>query len=344
MNETSSTQISIEDLTDLGLRCLSAMGLDDDERRIVNDVLMYAQLRGNSQGYIKIVEKSVLPGPDKSEMGIEHRTKAIAHITANDNIGMVVFHRATKLAIDACSDCGLSLVTSCGSNSSSGAMGYYAEKIADAGFIGICMAGSPKVLALHGSSKPAMGTNPIAVAAPALEEPLVIDMATAAMSYFEVVRRSREGEALPPGIASGPDGLPTISAQAALKGALHTFGGAKGSALALAVEILTGPLCGAAMLGDDADGRGHFILAIDPAAVGADIGADFGAESDDKENFQQRMQTLRRRMLAQIDREDGTGHLPGMRSQAIAQAHRKAGNLLVSDRLLQQLEAIAENA
>ena len=40
MNETSSTQISIEDLTDLGLRCLSAMGLDDDERRIVNDVLM----------------------------------------------------------------------------------------------------------------------------------------------------------------------------------------------------------------------------------------------------------------------------------------------------------------
>jgi len=336
MNETSSTQISIEDLTDLGLRCLSAMGLDDNERRIVNDVLMYAQLRGNSQGYIKIVEKSVLPGPDKSEMGIEQRTKAIAHISANDNIGMVVFHRATQLAIDACRDCGLSLVTSCGSNSSSGAMGYYAEKIADAGFIGICMAGSPKVLALHGSSKAAMGTNPIAVAAPVLEEPLVIDMATAAMSYFEVVRRSREGEALPPGIASGPDGLPTISAQTALKGALHAFGGAKGSALALAVEILTGPLCGAAMLGDDADGRGHFILAIDPVSV--------GTESDDKENFQHRMQTLRQRMLTQIDREYGTGHLPGMRSSAVADAHRKAGNLLVSNRLLQQLEAIAESS
>ena len=337
MNETSSTQISIEDLTDLGLRCLSAMGLDDDEQHIVNDVLMYAQLRGNSQGYIKIVEKSVLPGPDKSEMRVEQRTKAIAHITANDNIGMVVFHHATSLAIDACRDCGLSLVTSCGSNSSSGAMGYYAEKIANAGFIGICMAGSPKVLALHGSSKAAMGTNPIAVAAPASGEPLVIDMATAAMSYFEVIRRSRDGEDLPQGIASGPDGLPTVSAQAALKGALHTFGGAKGSALALAVEILTGPLCGAAMLGDEADGRGHFILAIDPASVGACV------ESGVDQNFEQRMQTLRQRMLGQLTGEHGTGHLPGMRSHAVAEAHRKAGCLSVSNRLLQQLEAIAEN-
>jgi len=329
MNDTSNTQISLKDLNDLGLRCLSVLGLDPDEQRIVNDVLMYAQLRENSQGYIKIVEKSVLPGPAKSELGIEQRTKAIAHVTANDNIGMVVFDRATSLAIEACRDCGLSLVTSGGSSSSSGALGYYAEKIAHAGFIGICMAGSPKVVAMHGSSKAAMGTNPIALAAPAAGDPLVIDMATAAMSYFEVLRRSREGETLPPGIASGPDGLPTVSAEMALEGALHAFGGTKGSALALAVEILTGPLCGAAMLGDEMDRRGHFILAFDPDSVG--VGGD----------FEQRLLLLRQRMLAQFDLAEGTGHLPGMHSRATAEKYQRAGHLPVSNRLLQQLHAIA---
>ena len=61
-------------------------------------------------------------------------------------------------------------------------------------------------------------------------------MATAAVTLFGLITSKANGQQLPPGVAVGPDGQPTRDPDEALKGALLTFGGHKGSGLSLVVE------------------------------------------------------------------------------------------------------------
>ena len=67
-----------------------------------------------------------------------------------------------------------------------GPAGYYAERIAREGFIGMVFCGSSKMVAPSGSSEPAFGSNPVAIGIPTGSEALVLDMATSAMPIFKV--------------------------------------------------------------------------------------------------------------------------------------------------------------
>ena len=231
--------VSISELSALVERSLTALGLTENDRRIVSEILLYAELRGNSQGLIKIIERTILPEPQHQLMTTEDRSSVSAHIEANGNIGMVVLFNASQLAVEKCREHGIALITTSGCASSSGALGYYCEQIAAQGFIGMVMSGSPKVMALHGSATPAMGTNPVAFAAPSSGLPLVIDFASAGITVFDVLKKRNEGQSLPEGVAVDAQGDPAVTAEAALEGALLAFGGAKGSALALLIETLT---------------------------------------------------------------------------------------------------------
>ena len=319
----SKTEISIDQLSATVESALSALGLDSDERQAVANVLFYAELRGRSQGLIKIVERTVLPAADKSELLIVDNNLCMASISANGNIGMLVMSEAADKAASLCEKSGMALVSTCGTASSTGSIGYYAEKIAARGFIGIVLAGSPKVMALHGSSQAAMGTNPIAAALPTLAAPLVIDLATSAITWFDIIDRHRNRGQLPDDVAYDARGTNTRSPAAALQGALKTFGGVKGSALALLFECLTGPLSGASLLGDDKDSRGNLLLAIDPSAVHPEI------------DFRAQMSTMLKRM-----RETGAS-LPGDRSGKQLQASLAAGTIAIDTDILQELKAIA---
>jgi len=320
--------VSISELTDLVDRSLAALGLIENDRRIVSEVLLYAELRGNSQGLIKIIERTILPDSQSRQMATEDRSSVSAHIEANGNIGMVVLSEATGLATKKCTQHGIAIVTTSGCASSSGALGYYCEHIAEQGYIGIVMSGSPKVMALHGTAEPSMGTNPVAFAAPTSGLPLVIDFATAGITVFDVLKRRNQGQSLPEGVAVDSQGNPVVSAEAALSGALLAFGGVKGSALALLIETLTGPLCGAAIVGDQEDRRGHFVLAVDPQRVG--VGAAQGG-------FRQRLDTMLERMQA-------TGAtLPGSRSRNHAAECMKRGTVSVPGQLLDALQDIVSD-
>jgi L-2-hydroxycarboxylate dehydrogenase (NAD+) len=110
-------------------------------------------------------------------------------------------------------------------------------------------------------------------------------MSTSAISRGEVLRRKEAGETLPEGVALDAEGRPTTDPAAALEGVILPFGGAKGSGLAIAVEILAGGLVGAAM-GEHVTGtyhttdpctKGDLFLAIDPVAFGNDAFVE-GAE------------------------------------------------------------------
>lgn len=69
-------------------------------------------------------------------------------------------------------------------------------------------------------------------------------MATSAAARGEIQLHQRSGKALPEGWGIDSQGQPTTDAAEVLNGAMLTFGGHKGSALAAMVELLAGPLIG----------------------------------------------------------------------------------------------------
>ena len=152
------------------------------------------------------------------------------------------------------------------------------EPAVDAGLAAWCFTVGQCCVAPAGGTTPLMGTNPIAFGWPGPQgRPFLFDFATSAAARGEVELKRRAGEALPAGWAVGPDGLPTTDPAAALAGALLPFGGHKGSALSLMVELIAGPLIGdltsrqakAVENGDSGPPLGgELFIAIDPAVFG----------------------------------------------------------------------------
>ncbi|MBC3437326.1 Ldh family oxidoreductase [Pseudomonas sp. BW16M2] len=120
------------------------------------------------------------------------------------------------------------------------------EPFADESLVALSVVNSMTCVVPHGARKPLFGTNPIAFAAPcAGHDPIVFDMATSAMAHGDVQIAARAGEQLPPGMGVDADGQPTTDPKAILEGgALLPFGGHKGSALSMMVELLAAALTG----------------------------------------------------------------------------------------------------
>lgn len=332
--EQVKESIELDELSKLVDTVLESLGLRKHERNIVFDVLLYAEMRGKSQGLVKILERTVVPDEERQAIGVQQSASCIHHLQANGNLGMVVLQEATDRAIAACQQHGLALSLTSGTSTSTGSIGYYAERIARAGLIALVMAGSPKVMALHAGSQRALGTNPIAFAVPTVSDPLVCDLATSAITWFDIIQLVRDDGRLPQGVALDAQGRPTDSPAAALEGVLLPFAGSKGSALALMVECLTGPLSGANVLGDSGDSRGNFVLAIDPAAV-----LPGGHDNDVKSEFSVRMSLMLERMQEEVD---GNFRLPGQRSRELARACEISSSVAIDCGVLEELRGLAK--
>ena len=169
-----------------------------------------------------------------------------------------------------------------------GQAGRSAERLADDGLIALVLSNTPQAMAFHGGTRPMLGTNPLAFAAPVRgRAPLVIDLALSRVARAKIVAAQKADREIPADWATDAQGRPTIDPNAALDGALLPVGGAKGAALALMVEILCGALAGAhfgweasSFLDDRgaAPGVGQMILALDPAAFSHPVYLDRMAE------------------------------------------------------------------
>jgi len=157
---------------------------------------------------------------------------------------------------------------------SPGILGHVVEPMAEAGLIALLMSNSPPNVAAWGGRRKIFGTNPMAFAAPrAGKPPLVLDMATSAVTKVGLVTKVKSGEPLPPGWAHDAEGQPTTDGEVALKGSIAPLGGAKGAAILLMVEILAAGLAGAnwskdaSLYANDLGGPpgvGQLLIAFDP--------------------------------------------------------------------------------
>ncbi len=138
-------------------------------------------------------------------------------------------------------------------------------------------ANTPAAMAPWGGSKALFGTNPVAFACPLPgRAPLVIDLSLSKVARGNVVTAKQRGEKLPPGWALDEKGQPTSDPDAALRGTMLPMGDAKGTALALMVELMAAGMIGANYAAEassylDAEGppsgTGQLIIAFDPAGV-----------------------------------------------------------------------------
>ncbi|MBE0690786.1 MAG: Ldh family oxidoreductase, partial [Anaerolineae bacterium] len=259
-------RVPVDQLKKTTLQAILNSGYDATEAETILDVLMYAQLRGNNQGIIKLTGPGMPKSPAAGQIRIEHETKLSARVDGAQNQGMVVVTRATGMALEKARAHDFGVVGTRNTGTSTGAIGYYASRIAREGFIGLVFAGSTTYVSMYGSYEPLFGTNPLAIGIPSAAKPIVFDMATSAMAWYGILEAKLAGKTLPEGVAFDRDGNPTTDPAAALEGAIRPFGGYKGAALSLIVEVLTGPLVGATFtgFGDYQHDWGCLVMAINP--------------------------------------------------------------------------------
>jgi LDH2 family malate/lactate/ureidoglycolate dehydrogenase len=262
------------------------VGTPHDIAADVAEILLAADLRGiASHGtarlpqYLKLIEARVMdpvarPAKEKGK-------PAFARFDANNGWGHHAGRVATDDAIERAREMGVAVSVLHNANHY-GIAGWYAMRVAREGLIGLSLTNSSPLVAPTRARIALLGTNPIALAAPAGRfGTLVVDMATSTIPRGRIEVAERRGERLPVGWAIGPDGSPATAPKDALEGALLPLGGKeetggyKGYGLALIVEVLTGIL-GDAAFGPNIVGLfstagrsnlGQFFVAIDPGAI-----------------------------------------------------------------------------
>jgi L-2-hydroxycarboxylate dehydrogenase (NAD+) len=255
--------------------------MSERDADIVARVLVSANLRGvDTHGVARIPayierfrKKIVEPRP---AIRVTSRMPWAADLDGANGMGPVVAQAAMDEVLKRVETLGIGVATARRSNHF-GHASYYALQAVERGCVGICLSPASRSLAPFGSRQPFLGTNPIAVAMPAgAQEPWSMDMATSVAARGHIRLAARHGEPIPEGWALDVDGNATTDAEKAMRGVMLPFAGAKGSAIAMMIDILGGVLAGSAFGGEIRDMNfdfeapqdvGHFFLAFKVEAL-----------------------------------------------------------------------------
>jgi len=331
----NAVRISIADAQELIVSLLQANGVSDDCAVPVAAALVAAEAEGQvGHGFSRLDDyiAQVRSGKINAQAKITSRLTSQTSVLTNADCGFAY------PALDRAIEWGAKIAKTQGTSTMSvfnshhcGALSLQVEKLAQQGLVGIMMANAPKAIAPWGAKVPVFGTNPIAFAAPRKNNaPLVIDLSLSKVARGKVMHAKKTGRQIPEGWALNRAGQPTTTAQDALDGSMLPIGGAKGTSLALMVEIMATAFAGG-MFSKDAssfftpDGSaprvGQFLIAINP-------GQHAGP-------FLDRLEEL----LDHITQLDGA-RLPGERRLECRQNARERG-LLVPSQYLRSAESLA---
>jgi len=283
-----ATRVDAAKLERLVSDLLVAAGVPREDADIVGYVLTKTDLRGTeshgtarlSYYYLHNVRQGLINPRPKVRTVAEGPSYLV--LDADNGLGHPVAYRAMQRCLEKAKESGVCCATVRHSNHF-GAAGIYAMMALEHDMMGLAFTNSqPLTIPTFGRQR-VLGTNPIALAAPAgVELPFVLDMATSVVPIGRIEVYRRRGEQVPHGWGADADGQPTTDPDRILEGGglmplggPAESGGYKGYGLAAMVDVLSGVLSGAAILNGvlpprlDRSGDanvGHFLMALDVSA------------------------------------------------------------------------------
>src|SRR5262245_33962642 len=251
------------------------LGVSAEDSAEGADVLTMTDLRGvethGVSNMLRVYVRDYKAGKLDPRPGwkLVRESPATAVVDAERRLGIMIGPRAMRLAIEKARHVGVGVVTVFNSGHF-GAIGHYAMEATRHDMVGVCFTGAGLSVVPTFATKPMLGTNAIAIAAPARHEaPMLFDAATSAIAGNKIRLAMRVGSPLLPGWITDKDGIPIMEEkpifdraeyhQAPL-GGTREQGSHKGYGFALMAEVLSTVLSGAlpTMLAAGSGSKNHF--------------------------------------------------------------------------------------
>lgn len=278
-------RVTFGSATDLATSLLASTGMPEPAARRTAWALVAADSWGRgSHGLLRLpyyLARLAAGGANpRAELTTVRDRPGTLSLDGDNGLGhWQVWHAAEQAAQRAASS-GLAAV-SVGNSGHCGALGLYLLPLVESGLVGMVFSHGPAVIPPWGGNSPITSTSPLAMGFPVSPRPAIVDMACSAVARGKIAQAANAGTELPEGWALDREGRPTTDPAQALQGMLAPMGGAKGFALALAVEALTAGMIGPRLstavadpLDPNASGQpqsiAHLVVAIDPAALDVD--------------------------------------------------------------------------
>ena len=289
----TTVSLSLNEIRELAKKTLLTNGCDDETASILADLIMKAERDGSlSHGlfrlpaYVSGLKSGKINGKARPE--VKKISPSVIKVLGNNCLAPMVHNKSLPELIKAARENGVCVLAITNSHHMA-AMWPETEAVAEERLVAFACTSYKPMVAPVGAKKALFGTNPISFAWPRPgKTPVVYDMATAAMAMGEVQVAAREGHKVPLGTGLNNDGKETTDPNEIAKGGvLLPFGGYKGSAISMMVELLAGALVGENFsyetgAKDNNDGGppsgGEFILAISPEKI---AGHDWLKHSDE---------------------------------------------------------------
>lgn len=348
--------VTYKQLYQFAMSCFQAIGCSNADAETAARALVAADLRGidshgvaRLSGYIRLWEANrINPKPDLS---IIHETPSTAVLDADNALGLVAAPFAMQIAIEKAQHCGTGWVAVQGSNHF-GIAGFHAMMALKHHMIGFAMTNASALVAPTFSKERMLGTNPIAIAVPAGNEPpFVADLATTTAANGKLELLQQKNLNTPDGWVQDTEGHPTNDAHILKQGGAllplgsdREHGSHKGYALGSMVDILCGVLSGAnygpwvppfpayVPLPQNMPGKGigHFVGAMRIDA--------FQTRQEFEKNMDQWIQRFRQ--AKPLDNNNAV-IIPGD-PERICEKERMANGIPVADTVVSDLKSLAE--
>lgn len=285
----SETRLTLDEVMNLALAALGAAGADKPNAAAIARVMWRAERDGakshglfRTAGYVSAIRSGKANGRasprivshegavirmegDRGFAPVAHETglPAVAELAKSQGLAALAIRRCLHYA----------------------ALWPEVETLTEQGLAAMAFTSSPPYVHTAGGRRKVFGTNPMAFGWPRPgQPPMIFDQASSLTARGEVMIAARDGHQAPEGAGVGPDGEATTDPKAILEGAQSPFGGYKGAALALMVDLMVGPLIGELTsleieAEDDGIGPalgGQLILAFAPERLGGGGAVEHG--------------------------------------------------------------------
>jgi delta1-piperideine-2-carboxylate reductase len=276
--------LTLDEINALAHEAMTKNGCDEANADALADTVMRAERDGSHShglfripGYVKALRSGKVDGTARPT--VTRKTPAVIQCEGHGCFAPLAQATALPVLAEAAAEIGVAALSLTGIHHFA-ALWPETEYLADRGLVGIACTAYMPMMAPAGATEKLFGTNPISFAWPRPgKTPVCYDMATASMAMGDLQIAARDGREVPLGTGLDADGNMTTDPAAIAKGVLLPFGGYKGSAIALMVELLAAGLTGErfsyeAKEADNGDGGpprgGEMVIALSPALIAGD--------------------------------------------------------------------------